>query len=102
MIVYGVKCKLCRDTIYSRARHDFRYCSCGNVFVDGGQYDVGRQGLNVKDSFTPAFMNLEEVDKKDLYQDWNGQTDKYGLVHDPDFTNKDRERARLKMKLRFE
>ena len=32
----GVKCPVCKDIVFSRTTHDFRYCSCGNLFVDGG------------------------------------------------------------------
>lgn len=31
-----VHCNKCGDTIYSANRHDFKYCSCGSVAVDGG------------------------------------------------------------------
>lgn len=30
------KCLKCGDQIYSAHRHDFKGCSCGNIFVDGG------------------------------------------------------------------
>ena len=33
--VIAVKCPECGDLIYSRARHDFRYCSCGEIAIDG-------------------------------------------------------------------
>ena len=32
----GAKCLLCGDEIYSRHRHDFKTCTCGNLSVDGG------------------------------------------------------------------
>jgi hypothetical protein len=31
-----IKCKICKTIIHSRHRHDFIWCICGNVFVDGG------------------------------------------------------------------
>ena len=31
-----IKCKKCGDIIESLYRHDFKYCKCGKVFVDGG------------------------------------------------------------------
>lgn len=31
-----VKCNHCGDIIESRHRHDFVFCSCGRVAVDGG------------------------------------------------------------------
>ena len=36
MTVKAIKCLKCKDVIYSRAIHDFRWCSCGNMAVDGG------------------------------------------------------------------
>ena len=35
--VKGVQCFSCKDAIWSRHRHDFRKCSCGKTFVDGGR-----------------------------------------------------------------
>lgn len=32
----AVKCLKCNDIIQSKHRHDFVWCSCGNVAVDGG------------------------------------------------------------------
>lgn len=32
----GVQCLSCKDIIVSLHRHDFRVCSCGHTFVDGG------------------------------------------------------------------
>lgn len=31
-----IRCRRCDDTIESHSQHDFRSCSCGAVFVDGG------------------------------------------------------------------
>ena len=36
MKIKAIKCKKCGDTIYSRNTHDFHYCSCKTVAVDGG------------------------------------------------------------------
>ena len=33
----SVRCSNCNDEIESTHRHDFRWCSCGNVAVDGGR-----------------------------------------------------------------
>lgn len=35
--ISGIRCLLCNDLIWSKHRHDFRYCSCGYCFVDGGR-----------------------------------------------------------------
>ena len=32
-----IKCDKCKDIIESEHVHDFKYCGCGAVFVDGGQ-----------------------------------------------------------------
>ena len=37
MKVTGIRCAACKDEIWSRHGHDFRYCKCGNTFVDGGR-----------------------------------------------------------------
>jgi hypothetical protein len=39
-----IKCKSCGDIIESKSRHDFRECSCGKCFVDGG-LDYQRLGF---------------------------------------------------------
>lgn len=31
-----LKCKLCNDIIESMYRHDFKYCKCKTICVDGG------------------------------------------------------------------
>lgn len=38
------KCRLCGDIIESKHRHDFRGCSCGAIFVDGGREYLKRCG----------------------------------------------------------
>lgn len=31
-----IRCKKCNDVIESKHRHDFKFCKCGAVAVDGG------------------------------------------------------------------
>lgn len=38
------RCKLCGDIIESRTTHEFRWCSCGAVAVDGGLSYLRRVG----------------------------------------------------------
>ncbi|OAM76025.1 DUF7695 domain-containing protein [Devosia elaeis] len=38
----SVRCLDCRDEIVSVHRHDFKYCRCGNVAVDGGDQYLRR------------------------------------------------------------
>lgn len=37
LIRNAIRCKKCLDEIESRHVHDFKYCECGSVFVDGGR-----------------------------------------------------------------
>ena len=39
-----IQCKHCEDIIESKRTHDFKYCKCGKVFVDGG-LEYGRRGF---------------------------------------------------------
>lgn len=32
----AVRCRKCGDIIESTSRHDFKWCACGTVAVDGG------------------------------------------------------------------
>lgn len=81
MKITALKCPKCRDLIYSRAVHDFHYCTCGSVSIDGG-FDYCRMGHS-KDL---KFDDLKWVDvkvkatKHELYQDWNCHTDKFGVI----------------------
>lgn len=39
-----IKCKCCGDIIESTSVHDFKFCSCGKVAVDGGRSYLKRSG----------------------------------------------------------
>lgn len=45
-VVWGIECPKCKEQVWSRHRHDFRYCGCKAVFVDGGR-DYLRSGGEV-------------------------------------------------------
>lgn len=59
----AARCNICGDTIESRHRHDFRRCSCGNVFVDGG-LDYRRCGWTGAET---AFEDLCEYEPAPLH-----------------------------------
>ena len=40
-----IRCKKCGDEPYSANRHDFKYCKCGAVAVDGGMDYLKRSGI---------------------------------------------------------
>ena len=44
IIVNKIKCKKCNEVIESTHRHDFKFCKCGSVAVDGGLNYLRRCG----------------------------------------------------------
>ena len=48
--VNKVQCKNCGEIIESTHRHDFKFCKCGNVAVDGG-HDYLRREFKDKDCY---------------------------------------------------
>ena len=42
----AAQCALCDTVIESTHRHDFRYCKCGAIFVDGGREYLRRGALD--------------------------------------------------------
>jgi len=76
--VKATKCPDCGDTIFSRARHDFRSCSCEKVAIDGG-FDYVRLVFPT-DMKPPEIFDLEvEQTPMELYDDWNSRRNKFGL-----------------------
>jgi ribosomal protein L37AE/L43A len=72
-----VVCPSCKDVIYSRARHDFHRCSCGEVAVDGG-FDY----LKISYKTVRPEVIVKEIDasKQELYDDWNNRLNKFGFI----------------------
>ena len=56
----AAQCTKCGDVIESNHRHDFVWCSCGAIFIDGG-HDYFRGGGNSED-----FISLLEVSDESL------------------------------------
>jgi hypothetical protein len=82
MTITGIKCANCGDIVYSRARHDFRWCSCESCAIDGGQRDYFKVTGNVNEY---KFVDLElNVTLEKLYNDWNKSIDKLGLIKGDD------------------
>lgn len=82
MKVDGYICRKCKDMLFSRARHDFRTCSCGETSVDGGQVDYVR--LLFKDKPPERAELYVDATLKELYNDWNSREDKFGLIKKED------------------
>lgn len=55
-----IKCKHCGDIIESKHVHDYKWCSCGTVAVDGGHYYLKRCFKNSRDDFEELSVEEEE------------------------------------------
>lgn len=57
------QCLNCKEIIVSNNRHDYKYCKCGKIFVDGGSW-YGRMGGDLK-FLKPmvVYFNFLENDK---------------------------------------
>ena len=44
ILINRIKCKKCGDIIQSNSVHDFKFCKCKSVAVDGGQDYIRRIG----------------------------------------------------------
>jgi len=78
MKLKAVHCLGCDDVVYSRAQHDFRKCSCGCVFVEGGR-EYFKYGTIPNAEFKVVKVDIG-VTLDTLYEDWNNMTDGYGIM----------------------
>ncbi len=44
ILVNRIRCKKCGDVIESESTHDFKFCKCKSVAIDGGQDYLRREG----------------------------------------------------------
>jgi hypothetical protein len=75
--VHAIECPTCGDLVFSRARHDMRDCSCGEVAVDGG-FDY--QKVSFRGSCPKTFSLEVDASKAELNLDWNNYGNKFGLI----------------------
>ena len=54
-----IQCKHCGDIIESKTVHDFKFCKCGCVAVDGGHYYLKRCFKYSRDDF----LDLSEYER---------------------------------------
>lgn len=64
ILVNKIKCNHCGDIIESRYTHDFKYCKCGCVAVDGGREYLKRSFMNSTDDYTELSKYVEEKETK--------------------------------------
>ena len=75
-----ITCPKCKEMIYSRARHDFRWCSCKSVAIDGG-FDymkiswMGDCGANMTSG-----KHIVQHSKQEIIDDWRYGRDKLGKI----------------------
>ena len=60
IILNQVKCLKCGDEPFSRTVHDFKYCKCGNVAVDGGQEYLRRVCVGDAGSYRDLSFSLDD------------------------------------------
>ena len=78
MKVRGVECQECGDFVFSRVRHDMRYCSCKSSAADGGQEPQGY--IRTLGPCVTKTREVPDATRSELFEDWNTGADKYGLI----------------------
>ncbi|MGH2569531.1 MAG: DUF7695 domain-containing protein [Bacteroidota bacterium] len=63
IIKNAAKCLKCGDVIESKSRHDFRSCTCGAIFVDGG-HEYLRRGADSWNSFLDLSESEDMMNKR--------------------------------------
>lgn len=61
---HGIRCKLCNTDLYSNYTHDFKYCQCGECFIDGG-FSYMRAGFHSRDNIEFISKPREAVNNKE-------------------------------------
>ena len=80
MLVKALTCPRCGCTVFSRAHHDFRYCPCKGIAVDGGfQYLKVSWAADLPAGPPEAFGVEVNATQRELYDDWNTRADKWGV-----------------------
>ena len=67
-----VECRKCGDRPYSAHRHDFKWCKCGSIAVDGGQAYLKRVGAS---TYKELSICLEQEDEQALVDMAQGMID---------------------------
>lgn len=74
IVLNGLVCLKCSDVIFSTHRHDFKYCSCKAVAVDGGNDYLRRVGADV---------DYQEACAYDPKDDKGGECNGMYLIYSP-------------------
>ena len=65
VVVNKAQCKLCGDIIESKHGHDFKWCSCGEIAVDGGKNYIKRSAKNLNN-----IIELSETYEEEYEASW--------------------------------
>ena len=63
---HAIYCKKCKDTIESKHVHDFKYCSCKAVGIDGG-ISAGNRILGYLSDIEDRSMYRAIIEKKKVW-----------------------------------
>ena len=63
---HAIQCKKCLETIESKHRHDFKYCSCKAVGIDGG-IAAGNRIIGELSNIENRSMYCAIIDKKKIW-----------------------------------
>jgi len=63
---HSIQCKKCLDTIDSKHEHDFKYCSCKAVGIDGG-ISAGNRIIGNLTDIEYRSMYCAIIDKKKIW-----------------------------------
>ena len=77
MVIKAYRCKKCEDVIFSRAKHDYRSCSCGAIAVNGG---IEFFRVTSRNQFPETVALDLDITKEELYADWNSRKDEFGWI----------------------
>lgn len=60
--INAARCRTCGEVVRSRNRHDFRWCGCGAIAVDGGSWYIKRStaGEGGYDELSELFADVEQ------------------------------------------
>lgn len=56
----SARCALCDEEVESEGVHDFKWCGCGEIFVDGGRSYLRRGARDVR-NFIDTSMVVERL-----------------------------------------
>jgi len=63
---HAIYCKKCKETIESKSIHDFKYCTCGAIGIDGG-IGGGNRILGKLSDMEDRSMYCTVVNKKKIW-----------------------------------